>query len=147
MDGGSGLGRVAALCDDGSEALEWQASRFSLVMTVIQGQPAGLNPESRESGFDAIEPRFARTRWHRPGMTVSEFLLRSRSSPRRALARRLALRVIGQLAQAIAAQAILIGERHRKAGGFLGAPAGARQAAAEFGAAAGADDSAGRVSF
>jgi hypothetical protein len=30
--------------------------------------------ESRDSGFDAepvIGPRFARTRWHRPGMTVS----------------------------------------------------------------------------
>src|ERR1700722_16794432 len=32
-----------------------------------------MNPESRDSGFDAepvIGPRFARTRWHRPGMTV-----------------------------------------------------------------------------
>src|SRR6266702_2755903 len=30
--------------------------------------------ESRDSGFDAepvIGPRFARTRWHRPGMTVA----------------------------------------------------------------------------
>jgi hypothetical protein len=30
--------------------------------------------ESRDSGFDAepvIGPRYARTRWHRPGMTVS----------------------------------------------------------------------------
>src|SRR6266851_2848490 len=32
------------------------------------------DPESRDSGFDAepvIGPRFARTRWHRPGMTVA----------------------------------------------------------------------------
>src|ERR1700730_10890451 len=32
--------------------------------------------ESRDSGFDAepvIGPRFARTRWHRPGMTASGF--------------------------------------------------------------------------
>jgi hypothetical protein len=32
------------------------------------------DPESRDSGFDAepvIGPRFARTRWHRPGMTHS----------------------------------------------------------------------------
>jgi hypothetical protein len=32
-----------------------------------------VNPESRDSGFDAepvIGPRFARTRWHRPGMTI-----------------------------------------------------------------------------
>jgi hypothetical protein len=35
--------------------------------------PSGTGPESRDSGFDAepvIGPRFARTRWHRPGMTV-----------------------------------------------------------------------------
>src|SRR5450631_2434516 len=33
--------------------------------------------ESRDSGFDAepvIGPRFARTRWHRPGMTESRLL-------------------------------------------------------------------------
>src|SRR6266446_7165466 len=36
-------------------------------------------PESRDSGFDAepvIGPRFARTRWHRPGMTVTGLLRR-----------------------------------------------------------------------
>ena len=35
--------------------------------------PSGAGPESRDSGFDAepvIGPRFARTRWHRPGMTA-----------------------------------------------------------------------------
>src|SRR5450755_2204848 len=35
--------------------------------------PSGAGPESRDSGFDAepvIGPRLARTRWHRPGMTV-----------------------------------------------------------------------------
>jgi hypothetical protein len=35
--------------------------------------------ESRDSGFDAepvIGPRVARTRWHRPGMTVSVLLCR-----------------------------------------------------------------------
>jgi hypothetical protein len=34
---------------------------------------SGPDPESRDSGFDAepvIGPRFARTRWHRPGMTA-----------------------------------------------------------------------------
>src|SRR3979411_2068742 len=37
------------------------------------GARVSANPESRDSGFDAepvIGPRFARTRWHRPGMTV-----------------------------------------------------------------------------
>jgi hypothetical protein len=40
--------------------------------------------ESRDSGFDAepvIGPRFARTRWHRPGMTVMD-CTRSLSSSR-----------------------------------------------------------------
>src|SRR3984957_12902649 len=39
---------------------------------VIPERIADANPESRDSGFDAepvIGPRFARTRWHRPGMT------------------------------------------------------------------------------
>src|SRR5580704_2890626 len=39
---------------------------------VIPERIADANPESRPSGFDAepvIGPRFARTRWHRPGMT------------------------------------------------------------------------------
>ena|SRR5579863_3825204 len=40
--------------------------------SVISGARVSANPESRDSGFDAepvIGPRFARTRWHRPGMT------------------------------------------------------------------------------
>jgi hypothetical protein len=43
------------------------------------GARASANPESRDSGFDAepvIGPRLARTRWHRPGMTVSVLLRR-----------------------------------------------------------------------
>ena len=48
-------------------------------MAVIPGWSAGPDPESRDSGFDAepvIGPRFARTRWHRPGMT-SKWQVRS----------------------------------------------------------------------
>ena len=36
-------------------------------LSVIPGWSAGPDPESRDSGFDAIGPRFAPTRWHRPG--------------------------------------------------------------------------------
>jgi hypothetical protein len=42
------------------------------LLAVIPGRVEDANPESRDSGFDAepvIGPRFARTRWHRPGMT------------------------------------------------------------------------------
>src|SRR5450432_2598898 len=49
---------------------------------VIPGWSAGPDPESRDSGFDAepvIGPRFARTRWHRPGMTASYFLTHVRN--------------------------------------------------------------------
>src|SRR6266403_1099098 len=49
--------------------------------------PLGANPESRDSGFDAepvIGPRFARTRWHRPGMTVVEALRSPMAARRRA---------------------------------------------------------------
>src|SRR3979411_3120175 len=47
------------------------------------GARVSANPESRDSGFDAepvIGPRFARTRWHRPGMTVLVASSRSLSS-------------------------------------------------------------------
>src|SRR6266852_4728880 len=46
---------------------------------VIPGWSEGPDPESRDSGFDAepvIGPRFARTRWHRPGMTAKPSLTR-----------------------------------------------------------------------
>jgi hypothetical protein len=57
------------------------AKRRSNSDSLIPGWSAGPDPESRDSpmcnctsGFDAepvIGPRFARTRWHRPGMTAS----------------------------------------------------------------------------
>ena len=46
--------------------------RGGFAVSVIPGRAPSANPESRDSGFDAepvIGPRFARTRWHRPGMT------------------------------------------------------------------------------
>src|ERR1700675_891600 len=36
------------------------------------GARVSANPESRDSGFDAIGPRSARTRWHCPGMTTRQ---------------------------------------------------------------------------
>ena len=45
-----------------------------------------------------------------------------------------------RLPQALPAQAILALQRHRQLGCFLRAPAGAREIAAEFGAAARADE-------
>src|ERR1700721_1449958 len=44
----------------------WERKRRRKLYAVIPGQPAGLNPESRDSGFDAMR---------RPGMTVSKLLL------------------------------------------------------------------------
>jgi len=45
-------------------------------------------------------------------------------------------------AQAVAAQAVIAADRYRQAGGFLGAPARPRQAAAEFRSASGTDEAA-----
>src|SRR5450631_1311296 len=61
--------------------------------SVIPGWSAGPGPESRDSGFDAepvIGPRFARTRWHRPGMTVSARIPNMPSRPRGAMRPRFA---------------------------------------------------------
>jgi hypothetical protein len=65
----------------------------------------------------------------------------------RALIRSVTLRFIRQLAQAIPAQAVLACDRHGEACGFLCAPAGAGQAAAEFESARRAGEAAGNLVF
>src|SRR5438876_12332093 len=52
--------------------------------------------ESRDSGIDAIGPRFARTRWHRPGMTAE---MRRTFSPRNSIRLRKAEHLLGDEAQ------------------------------------------------
>jgi hypothetical protein len=84
----------------------------------VTGTKAGAQlrtGESRDSGFDAepaIGPRFARTRWHRPGMTTmvysrsvfvptrcsphnSRALLNENDDTRRVFSSRIKVRVIG----------------------------------------------------
>ena len=80
-------------------------------------------------------------------MTESEFLLALLTITASALARGVAQCFIRHLAQAIPAQAVLAGDRHTQAGGFLRAPAGAGQAAAEFSAAGRAGYPAGFLIF
>ena len=75
-----GRGRVfestSALRSLWSEVTTHYRLRHSGMRRQAQASDAQLRiGESRDSGFDAepvIGPRFARTRWHRPGMTVMD---------------------------------------------------------------------------
>ena len=64
-----------------------------------------------------------------------------------ALARSVAPCFVRHFPQAIPAQAVLACDWHGQAGGFLRAPAGAGQAAGEFGAAGRAGDPSGFLIF
>src|SRR5450631_4931554 len=81
------------------------------------------DPESRDSGFDAIGPRFARTRWHRPGMTVAGCSLPAMTRKRPNLLTALQVGRSGRERAAVLFLGggdhfqVFVGTRHRRAGG------------------------------
>jgi hypothetical protein len=78
-------GRRAAAMEhmDGARAI-WRAIKTAVRdcttwlsnINVIPGRAESANPESRDSGFDAIGPANGRTRRPRPGMTERSNLLK-----------------------------------------------------------------------